>query len=63
MFCPAVYRPDRVCRQFGLDQAPSDIGWPFVSVTEAIQRVLFTDTMLPFDRHNLIPFARLGRVY
>ena len=63
MFCPAVYRPDRGCRQFGLDQAPSDIGWPFVSVTKAMQRVLFTDTMLPFDRHNLIPLARLGGVY
>ncbi|KAJ1397784.1 hypothetical protein SESBI_31576 [Sesbania bispinosa] len=63
-FWPYAYRPDRVFRQFGLDQAPCDINFPFKDFGEAIRAVLFTasDALSPFDPDKFIPSSRVGQV-
>ncbi|KAJ1400916.1 hypothetical protein SESBI_29215 [Sesbania bispinosa] len=63
-FWPFAYRPDRVCRQFGLDQAPCNVDLEFRDVSESMKAVLFksTDALPKFDATKFIPSDRVGRV-
>ncbi|KAJ1431733.1 Aminotransferase-like, plant mobile domain [Sesbania bispinosa] len=63
-FWPFSYRPDRVCRQFGLDQPPCCISISFQDVHEAMKVVLFKPNAFlpPFDANKFIPLNRVGRV-
>ncbi|KAJ1399528.1 hypothetical protein SESBI_30291 [Sesbania bispinosa] len=63
-FWPFAYRPDRVCRQFGLDQAPCNVDLEFRDVSESMKAVLFksTDALPKFDAAKFIPSDRVGSV-
>ncbi|KAJ1378776.1 Aminotransferase-like, plant mobile domain [Sesbania bispinosa] len=63
-FWPYSYRPDRICRQFGLDQAPQNIDLEFHDVAESMRAVLFkpADALPEFDASKYIPSDRAGRV-
>ncbi|KAJ1410173.1 Aminotransferase-like, plant mobile domain [Sesbania bispinosa] len=63
-FWPFAYRPDRVCRQFGLDHAPCNVDLEFRDVSESMKAVLFksTDALPTFDAVKFIPSDRVGRV-
>ncbi|KAJ1423038.1 putative gamma-aminobutyric acid receptor subunit alpha-4-like [Sesbania bispinosa] len=51
-----AYRPDRVCRQFGIDQPPCLLDLGFCNFSEAMEAVLFkdSDAIPPFDASNFI---------
>ncbi|KAJ1422331.1 CHD3-type chromatin-remodeling factor PICKLE [Sesbania bispinosa] len=61
---PFSYRPDRVCRQFGLDQPPLSLELDPLPVHEAKKVVLFVEWQrLPsFDSYLFIPPDHVGRV-
>ncbi|KAJ1396918.1 Aminotransferase-like, plant mobile domain [Sesbania bispinosa] len=61
---PFSYRPDRVCRQFGLDQPPCCLKLEFCDVGQAMQTVLFksVDDLSEFDPAKFISPDRAGRV-
>ncbi|KAJ1396550.1 Aminotransferase-like, plant mobile domain [Sesbania bispinosa] len=63
-FWPYIYRPDRVCRQFGIDQPPCSLDLGFCSFSEAMKAVLFrsSDSVTPFDASKFIPPDKSGRV-
>ncbi|KAJ1399324.1 hypothetical protein SESBI_30425 [Sesbania bispinosa] len=63
-FWPYAYRPDRVCRQFGLDQPPRSIDIAFTDVNEAMKAVLFkaNDALPAFDASKFVPSTQVGRV-
>ncbi|KAJ1423466.1 Aminotransferase-like, plant mobile domain [Sesbania bispinosa] len=62
---PFSYRPDRVCRQFGLDQPPCCLKLEFCDVGQAMQTVLFksVDDLSEFDPAKFISPDRAGRVF
>ncbi|KAJ1441596.1 Aminotransferase-like, plant mobile domain [Sesbania bispinosa] len=63
-FWPYAYRPDRVCRQFGIDHPPCSLDLGFCNFSEAMKAVLFkaSDAIPPFDASKFIPPDNSGRV-
>ncbi|KAJ1400901.1 Aminotransferase-like, plant mobile domain [Sesbania bispinosa] len=63
-FWPYAYRPDRVCRKFGIDRPPCSLDLGFCSFSEAMKVVLFrtSDLVSPFDASKFVPPDRSGRV-
>ncbi|KAJ1394090.1 CHD3-type chromatin-remodeling factor PICKLE [Sesbania bispinosa] len=61
-FFPFSYRPDRLCRQFGLDQPPCHVDLEFCEVSVAMKAVLFgtNEGSLPFDSSKFIPPSDQG---
>ncbi|KAJ1393212.1 Aminotransferase-like, plant mobile domain [Sesbania bispinosa] len=61
---PFSYRPDRVCRQFGLDQPPLPLELDPLPLHEAMKVVLFVERQcLPlFNSSLFIPSDRVGSV-
>ncbi|KAJ1397728.1 Aminotransferase-like, plant mobile domain [Sesbania bispinosa] len=63
-YWPYAYRPDRVCRQFGLDQPPCCINMEFVPVSESVKAVLFkpSSSLPSYDAGRFVNPERVGRV-
>ncbi|KAJ1406982.1 hypothetical protein SESBI_24672 [Sesbania bispinosa] len=63
-FWPFSYRPDRVCRQFGLDQPPRCIKLASADVPESMKAVFFkpTSSLPSYDAKKFIPPERAGRI-
>ncbi|KAJ1408147.1 hypothetical protein SESBI_23676 [Sesbania bispinosa] len=63
-FWPFAYRPDRICRQFGLDQPSRSVELGFVDFAEAMKDVMFKppESLPSFDASLFIPPERARRV-
>ncbi|KAJ1442532.1 hypothetical protein SESBI_00896 [Sesbania bispinosa] len=63
-YWPYAYRPDRVCRQFGLDQPPRCISMEFIDVSSSMKVVFFkpSSSLPSYDAGRFVPLDRAGRV-